>query len=297
MIPFFSIIIPTYNRCELLKVAIYKLQQQTYENWECVIVDDGSIDTTSQEIPPFIADDKRFNYVYQQNAERAIARNNGAAIAKGTYFIFLDSDDYFEKDHLLHLYGLIQASNEIKGMYFTNCKILQNDTESLVLKEGFQPFISIDYFLEHSVIPARVCLHRTVFNNFQFESNAIVVEDTVLWTEIVDVLPVIYLPLNSVVYMIHENNSVNVKKFNAYAQRLNGLNVLFTSKMVGSKINRSIKAKQINRCYIGISEYYLYQTKTFHSLYWILKSIIKYPTLDLKHKIYFIQKIILGKND
>jgi glycosyltransferase involved in cell wall biosynthesis len=295
MIPFFSIIIPTYNRCEFLKIAIYKLQQQTFENWECIIIDDGSIDSTNQDIPLFIKSDIRFKYEYQQNSERAIARNNGAKLAKGTYFIFLDSDDFFEENHLLDLYQSILSTNEQVAMYFTNCKILKDNTQLLLLPEGYSPSISVDYFVENSVIPARVCLHHSIIQEVQFDPRAIVVEDTVLWTEIVDIYPVIYFPIKSVIYSLHENNSVNVKKFNAYLKRLIGLTILFEKKSVGIKIKDSVKNNQLNRCYTGISEYYLYQDKKIQSFFWILKSISKFPTFELRHKLYLLKKIILSK--
>ncbi|HPY82753.1 MAG TPA: glycosyltransferase family A protein, partial [Bacteroidales bacterium] len=73
--PLFSIIIPTYNRAHILPRTIASVLAQTYSNWECIIVDDGSTDSTKDLIASY--SDTRIKYVYQHNAERSAARNNG----------------------------------------------------------------------------------------------------------------------------------------------------------------------------------------------------------------------------
>ena len=292
--PFFSIVIPTYNRCELVKKCILSIQNQTFKDWECIVINDGSTDNTHIEIADFIKSDARITLINQQNSERAISRNNGAEIAKGEYFIFIDSDDSFEKEHLQNLYLSIQAEDQIHEMYFTNGKYLRsNNTQELIVKNTIPSPIPIDFFLSNSVVPARVCLHHSIFNTYSFDPRTIIVEDTVLWTEILDTHSVKYLPVSSVMYHLHENNSVNIEKHNAYLQRLNGLKVLFYKKNAGNKIPNATKRKHLNRCYFGISDYYSYQEKKIKSIYWILKSIILFPELDLKYK--FVRLLFLLK--
>jgi len=297
--PFFSIIIPTYNRCELVKKCILSIQDQTFKDWECIVINDGSTDNTQIEIADFTKSDARITLINQQNSERAISRNNGAQIAKGEYFIFIDSDDSFEKEHLSNLYQSIQNEDQIHEMYFTNGKYLRaNNTQELIVKDTIPSPIPIDFFLSNSVVPARVCLHHTIFNTYSFDPRTIIVEDTVLWTEIIATHRVKYLPVTSVIYHLHENNSVNIEKYNAYLQRLNGLKVLFYKKNVGNKIPNATKRKHLNRCYFGISDYYSYQNKKIKSISWILKSIITYPELDLKHKfvsLLFSLKFVFNK--
>ncbi len=297
--PFFSIVIPTYNRCELVKKCILSIQDQTFKDWECIVINDGSTDNTHTEIADFIKSDARITLINQLNSERAISRNNGAKIAKGEYFIFIDSDDSFEKEHLQNLHISIQAEDQIHEMYFTNGKYLRaNNTQELIIKDTIPSPIPIDFFLSNSVVPARVCLHHSIFNTHSFDPRTIIVEDTVLWTEILDNHRVKYLPVTSVMYHLHENNSVNIEKHNAYLQRLNGLKVLFYKKNVGDKIPNATKRKHLNRCYFGISDYYAFQEKKIKSIYWILKSIILFPELDLKHKfvsLLFLLKFVKSK--
>jgi glycosyltransferase involved in cell wall biosynthesis len=283
--PFFSIIIPTYNRSELVKISINRLKLQTFNDWECIIVNDGSTDNTEKIIGEYIRYEKKFILINQKNSERSIARNNGAKIAKADYLIFLDSDDYFETNHLEDLYNEILKDNRNHSMYFTNGKYSFNDSEKIILNKDVSYPIPIDYFLNNSVIPARVCLKKTLFDFYSFDPNAIIVEDTVLWTEILNKENIKYIPITSVIYKIHDDNSVNIKKYNAYLKRLLGLKILFNKKTVGNKINPKIKRKHLNRCYLGISEYFYYQQNKLSSIYWILKSIFYYPDLEIKHKL------------
>jgi glycosyltransferase involved in cell wall biosynthesis len=69
----FSIIIPTYNRADLIPETIRSVQNQTFKDWECIIVDDGSTDNTKSIIEDLIKQDSRIKYVYQENAERSAA--------------------------------------------------------------------------------------------------------------------------------------------------------------------------------------------------------------------------------
>lgn len=86
-----SVIIPTFNRQQFLKIAIDSVLQQTYSDFELIIIDDGSTDDTQNVIDQF--KDKRINYYYQINKGAGSARNYGMKMAKSTYLAFLDSDD------------------------------------------------------------------------------------------------------------------------------------------------------------------------------------------------------------
>ena len=80
--PFFSITIPAYNRGYILPETIKSIQEQTFQAWEVIIVDDGSKDNTREIVEQLSAEDSRIRYVYQDNAERSAARNNGADTQK-----------------------------------------------------------------------------------------------------------------------------------------------------------------------------------------------------------------------
>ncbi|WP_299123548.1 glycosyltransferase family 2 protein [uncultured Winogradskyella sp.] len=99
-----SIIIPTFNRSHLIEETLNSVKSQTYTNWECLIVDDGSIDDTKPKVDAYIKKDSRFKYYDRPNTYASGgngARNYGAKKSKGDWLIFLDSDDLLTKSTLL----------------------------------------------------------------------------------------------------------------------------------------------------------------------------------------------------
>jgi glycosyltransferase involved in cell wall biosynthesis len=97
--PLVSIIIPTFNRAHLIGETLDSVLAQTYQNWECIVVDDGSTDDTSEVMSGYIASDKRFQYFHRPENKLKGAnacRNQGFYKSRGDFLIFLDSDDLLE---------------------------------------------------------------------------------------------------------------------------------------------------------------------------------------------------------
>lgn len=95
-----SIILCTYNRASLLTNAIRSVQEQTYRDWELIIIDDGSTDKTKPLVRKFQSKDKRIIYHFQTNKGLAKARNEGIKQSTGDYLCFVDSDDELAPMHL-----------------------------------------------------------------------------------------------------------------------------------------------------------------------------------------------------
>jgi glycosyltransferase involved in cell wall biosynthesis len=113
--PFFSVIIPTYNRAKLLKIAIDSVLSQSFTDFELIIIDDGSTDGTahlvdeySQRTPKTKHRKPKLSYIHQPHQGVASARNRGVKEAKGEFICFLDSDDRFRKDKLEITYKYIK---------------------------------------------------------------------------------------------------------------------------------------------------------------------------------------------
>lgn len=92
-----SVIVPAFNYGHLISETLNSLLQQTWQHWECIIVDDGSKDNTEAVVKSFCEKDPRFIYHYQQNAGLSAARNTGISIAKGQFIQLLDADDLLEQ--------------------------------------------------------------------------------------------------------------------------------------------------------------------------------------------------------
>ncbi len=109
--PFFSVIIPSYNRKPFLETAINSVLKQTFDDLELIIVDDGSSDGTKELISTY--DDKRITYLYLANHGVSHARNRGLDRAHGQYIAFLDSDDYWVPEKLSKTYDAIKQFPDI----------------------------------------------------------------------------------------------------------------------------------------------------------------------------------------
>jgi glycosyltransferase involved in cell wall biosynthesis len=90
--PVVSVVLPTFNRARLVTDAIASVQAQNFRDWELIVVDDGSDDTTAREVAPYLADD-RIRYVQQCSAGVSAARNHGIRLARGSLIAYLDSDN------------------------------------------------------------------------------------------------------------------------------------------------------------------------------------------------------------
>lgn len=95
-----SIIIPTYNNAELLERCLSSISRQAVSEWEAIIIDDGSTDSTAVLCKKYCEKDDRFRYYYQSNSGVSAARNKGLDLCRGDYVTFLDADDYFTEDAL-----------------------------------------------------------------------------------------------------------------------------------------------------------------------------------------------------
>lgn len=109
-----SIIIPTYNRASFLEETIVSIQNQTYTNWECIIVDDGSTDTSMALLTKMAEEDTRIKVLQRPSHLKKggnTCRNMGLDHAQGTYIQFFDSDDLMKKEMLQEKISLLQSDD------------------------------------------------------------------------------------------------------------------------------------------------------------------------------------------
>lgn len=95
-----SIIIPVFNAESYIQPCLDSISNQSYQEWECILIDDGSSDNSLLILNDIQKKDKRFKVIHQSNSGAGIARNRGIEMAKGEYIIFVDSDDTIDKNYL-----------------------------------------------------------------------------------------------------------------------------------------------------------------------------------------------------
>jgi glycosyltransferase involved in cell wall biosynthesis len=178
--PFFSIVIPTYNRAALVVATIQSILRQELPDFEIIVVDDGSKDDTETRIGAI--KDPRLFYYRKENGERGAARNFGARISRGTYINFFDSDDLMYPNHLSTAKELIDKKNSPEffhlGYDFKNPdgtltrKVDQLD-DSIRVKAMFDNFLSCN----------GVFVRKDIVQQFPFEEARVLAsaEDWELW--------------------------------------------------------------------------------------------------------------------
>lgn len=112
-----SIIIPCYNQASFLAETLDSVLQQTYGNWECIIVNDGSPDNTEEIAQRYCDKDSRFKYLYKNNGGLSSARNAGIKFSTGDYILPLDSDDKIASNYLLEAVNVLESNDKIKIVY------------------------------------------------------------------------------------------------------------------------------------------------------------------------------------
>jgi glycosyltransferase involved in cell wall biosynthesis len=144
-----SIIVPCYNQAQYLDEALQSVLDQTYSNWECIIVNDGSPDDTEEVAKQWLEKDNRFIYLKKENGGLSSARNAGLAIAVGEFIQFLDSDDLIEKRKLEYQLAFMLDHLTIDISVSGYRYFEKNQNEKLILgRNNFLPEIAI---MEHDI--------------------------------------------------------------------------------------------------------------------------------------------------
>ena len=122
-----SIIMPSYNTVEYISQSIASVQEQTYADWELIIVDDCSTDNTDEIVKPFLSD-KRIKYIKNEtNSGAAVSRNRALREAKGKWIAFLDSDDLWTPDKLQKQLSFMKEN----GYHFSYTNYIEIDEKSI----------------------------------------------------------------------------------------------------------------------------------------------------------------------
>lgn len=181
--PKVSVIIPTYNRGNLIKRAVDSVLSQTFKDFEIIIIDDGSKDDTKEVLAPYM---DRVRYVPQANGGISKARNRGIELAQGQYIAFLDSDDYWAPEKLQMQTDILDGNPKI-GIVYVRMPIVDEHGNVLGMKpngvsgKNFQELLRVWGDLPtSSVMTRKECFDRVGV----FDPNLPPMEDIDMWIRI-----------------------------------------------------------------------------------------------------------------
>lgn len=168
--PFFSVIIPTYNRAAFIEATLESVLEQTYRHYEIIVVDNASTDNTEELLQPLVRSGQ-INFIrHDKNYERARSRNTGMAAARGDFVTLLDSDDFMYRNNLADAAEYAQANPEVKCFHNLYEYV---DSERNVLRGVAMPSLQ-DQLKAIADGNFMSCIgdfiHREIYKRYQFDT-------------------------------------------------------------------------------------------------------------------------------
>lgn len=184
----FSVIIPLFNKAPYVKKALGSVINQTFRDFEIVVIDDGSTDCSFVEAKSVLeGSGVHYQLIYQDNVGVSAARNNGVAHSHGSFLCFLDADDWWALTFLEKMEGLIRAYPDA-GIYGTNYYIVKNGNDRIAVhyaKTGYINYCQSYRKMQMPLWTGAVCIPRVVFDETGgFKSFLRLGEDFDLWIRI-----------------------------------------------------------------------------------------------------------------
>lgn len=181
--PKFSIIIPTYNRSDLIMETLETVFAQSYRNYEVIVVDNCSTDNTAEILRPLSESGKIRYIIHDRNYERSKSRNTGMQNATGDFVTFLDSDDFIYPNFLQDAADFHKRNPEIK--FFQSLYELVNNNKERIYSYKF-PSLKNQYLALASgnfISCIAGFLHRELYQQFRFDENPAIIgtEDYEVW--------------------------------------------------------------------------------------------------------------------
>ncbi len=238
--PFFSIITPTYNRASFLEEMSASVAAQTFQDYEHIIVDDGSTDGTEELIKRLMETHSKIVYIKQENKGRSIARNVGIEAAKGEYICFLDSDDVWLPTHL-EVLKTATTDQSVSAMFHTGLVWFyeEGSPNHKVVYVKRENFISdVEYVIANEFAPDCMCIYHSILRKHKFRPELFINEDVELWARIAASYPVIGIANHTAMLRVHAGNTDKEFK-DSISPRIESFSYIFDNPEVAKQLSKA----------------------------------------------------------
>lgn len=285
-----SVVIPTHNRCDLLPRAIQSVLRQTEQDFEIIVISDGSTDDTDALMLEFEEKDKRIHYIsYMPGRNGNYARNKGIKAAKGEYIAFLDDDDEWLPTKIEKQVALMEADDDVGLVYtgthsiyvdddieYDSCSMLQGDMSKRILFDNVVGSTT-------TVMLRKKVLEKSGL----FDASLSAMQDYDLWVRVCQVCRVGVVSEPLVNYYNYNTSGQITLNFEKYEEAYDILNNKYSElykkltprewkrKIAGQKISIGMKAHRCNKGSIA-RYYYKKSLKECFQLKTILLYIMSY---------------------
>ena len=203
----FSVIIPTYNRAHIIGEALDSVLAQSCQDFEILVVDDGSTDSTPEVLKPY---SEQIRYFKQPNSGPAAARNQGITESRGEYIAFLDSDDHWYPDKLAQIDRAIGA-HPGAGLFYSDLRVVDEQLDYKrelhsrhIVGDGYLQLLLGGFFGTSTVVVKRECFGVCGL----FCEELFGTEDWDMWIRIARQFPIVHVPAVLVGYTFQSSGSV-----------------------------------------------------------------------------------------
>ena len=208
--PEVSVIVPTHNRASLISQTLESVASQTFSNWECLVVDDGSTDETEEVVAAFVARDARFRYYRQENAGASSARNAGLALAQGRFVTFLDSDDLLEPDKLEWQVAALDSDPNAVLVYGLTYQFAHDDPERGGIYMGDRRDMPAGQAFEQLIACSSIYVPLVRTSSIRslggFDTSLPSAEDWDMWLSLAKLGTICFEPRIALKYRLHSGN-------------------------------------------------------------------------------------------
>ena len=285
--PFFSVIIPLFNKEKFIEATLKSVLNQSFTDFEILVIDDGSTDNSAQLIKGF--DDARIRYYYKENEGVSSARNDGIKKAQSDYISFIDADDYWYPDFLEEMYKVIQKHPEQKvfsaAIEIETSKKVIPASYSIVKKSDYE---IVNYFTASSketvICTSCAVFHKNIFEEIgTFDIEIKSGQDTDMWIRIGINYPVVFSWKILARYVYDENS---LSKNNNYLNK----KINFSKFEEQEKTNPSLKKfLDLNRFSLAIKSKLIADDDNFNSYY----KAIDIKNITIKKRILLLMPSVI----
>lgn len=221
MTPFFSVIIPLYNKEKYIQNTLNSVFNQSFTNFEVIVVNDGSTDKSLTILDEFT--DRRLKIIYQKNQGVSVARNTGMKNSQAKYICFLDADDTWKPNHLQAFYDTIIKFPDAK--MYCNRYVTQISKNSFIknsfidIDDNYEGYVN-DFFksslINRVALTSAVCIHKDIFNEIGgFNIGVSSGQDLEYWVKIAIKYKIAITKHNTLTYnFLKENKSLSKTQIN-----------------------------------------------------------------------------------
>jgi glycosyltransferase involved in cell wall biosynthesis len=283
-----SIIIPIYNQEKYLAETLQSVINQTYSNWECFLVNDGSSDSSVTVINKFVTQDNRFNFINSENKGVSHARNLALKQIKGDYILFLDGDDLIHPKKIEIAISNFQKDTDL-SIIFNTTNYFQDTIENCLYEMKIAPELLnfnglLLYWSEKIILPIHsAIIKKSLLEGIEYNSELTAHEDWLVWLRLFQKNPKVVV-LEIVLSYYRKHNLSRTQSFSAKEDHFKALEIF--KEYIGSDNHKKLLLHQVKRYYTRANENAsklseIKKSKTYRTAFFIKNVAVKLKLLGI----------------